>query len=112
MQTEQDRSLHYRLNDQGEPEPCTALEWALWFEKAERHVAEDWIGPAYVSTVFLGLDHSFSGTDAPVLWESMIFWPGHSLDQEQRRYHSRALALAGHAELCARVWAAQEPTDV
>lgn len=54
-----------------------------------------------VSTIFLGLDHSFSDDGPPVLFESMIF--GGPLSGEQRRYTSRADALAGHADLCAWV---------
>jgi len=54
-----------------------------------------------VSTVFLGLDHRFTADGPPVLWESMIFGGPHS--GEQRRYTSKADALAGHADLCALV---------
>lgn len=52
-----------------------------------------------VSTVFLGLDHNFSGLEnpldyRPVLWETMIF--GGPNDQEMWRYCSREEALKGH----------------
>lgn len=57
-------------------------KWAAWIEKAERHVGDTMIGDSRVSTVFLGLDHSF-GNGSPVLWETMIF--GGPLDQEQER---------------------------
>ena len=88
----------YVLNDAGEPvrEP-DLLKAARWFEAAERHVADDAVGDTRVSTVFLGLDHSFSRGGPPVLWESMIF--GGPLDGTQLRYHTRAEALAGHASL-------------
>lgn len=33
------------------------LEWARWFETADRVVKQEKIGPYFVSTVFLGLAH-------------------------------------------------------
>src|SRR5258708_26973452 len=52
------------------------MEWAQWFERdSHRRVAEDTIDGYYVSTVFLGLDHSFSGT-LPLVFETMIFAEG------------------------------------
>ena len=78
------------------------LAWARWFETAERHLALDDLGArGKVSTVFLGLDHSFELDGRPLLWESMVF--GGPLDQEQCRYHSRGEALAGHAALVAAI---------
>lgn len=53
-----------------------------------------------VSTVFLCHDHDFSGLGPPVLWETMIF--GGPLDQDTRRYTSRADAVQGHAEMVER----------
>lgn len=47
-----------------------------------------------VSTVFLGLDHSF-GDGPPVLWETMVFNGEH--DQDQWRYTSQEEAIAGHS---------------
>ena len=83
------------------PEP-NALAWAKWFEDSrnERQIAKDSIGAALVSTVFLGLDHSFGGA-TPILWETMIFGGPH--DGHQERYATRDEALAGHqkaVEMC------------
>lgn len=91
----------YILDAEGNPvaEP-DLMAWARWLETADRHVAKDAIGEVSISTVFLGLDHSF-GSGAPVLFESMVF--GGPLDQEQERYCTRDEALAGHAALLARV---------
>lgn len=48
-----------------------------------------------VSTVFLGLDHSFPRDDKrPLLWETMIFGGKHH--QYQERYYSFNDALDGH----------------
>ncbi len=98
----------YILDAHGEPVRCDDLAtWARWFETPRvRHVAEDLdegdpTKTIRVSTVFLALDHNFSGKGPPVLWETMVF--GGALDSEQRRYTSRAAALRGHQEMCERV---------
>jgi hypothetical protein len=71
------------------PEPCDDLiRWARWFEKADRHVAKTQVGPLRVSTVFLGVDHSF-GDGPPVLFETMIFGDGDPSDPSERaEWHS------------------------
>jgi hypothetical protein len=73
----------YILNEQGEPiiEP-DLMKWAQWFKTADRHVAKEILGDVRISTVFLGLDHSFTGGD-PILWETMVF--GGEFDGEQNR---------------------------
>lgn len=91
----------YILNERGEPEAVDdMLTWARWFENAQRRVAWTSIAPGVdVSTVFLGLDHSFGGGQA-VLWETLVF--GGPLDGEMDRYTSRAAAEAGHAAMVER----------
>ncbi len=91
----------YILDADGKPQCCDDLmAWARWFETANLHVAETHFGDVRVSTVFLGLDHSF-GSGPPLLFKSMVF--GGTLDGEQERYTSRADAEAGHTALCQRV---------
>ena len=51
----------------------------------------------HVSTVWLGLDHSYD-EGPPLIFETMAFCDG-PLDQEQRRYQTREQARAGHAEM-------------
>jgi hypothetical protein len=91
------------LDDAGEPVPTNDVEvWGRWFQvPANRIVAQnlDEHG-AGVSTVFLGLDHDFTGTGPPVLWETLVF--GGPLDGTMERYTSRADALAGHRAMCDR----------
>jgi len=93
--------LHYKLDTDGQPVACDLLEWATWFEGAgaSRIVAQDMVGDVQVSTVFLALDHDWSGAGPPVLWETMIFGGRHS--DYQRRYSSREAAVAGHVEALA-----------
>ena len=50
-----------------------------------------------VSTVFLGMDHSFDG-GTPVLFETMIF--GGEYDQFQERYCTWDEAEEGHKVAC------------
>ena len=49
------------------------LKWGIWFETANRIVAQTKIGQVKVSTVFLGMDHNFCGNGLPILFETMIF---------------------------------------
>lgn len=84
----------YILNENGDAVPCDSLRaWGQWFESADRVLAKDESHGVRVSTVFLGLDHSF-GDEVPILWETMIF--GGPLDQYQERHSSKSAALEGH----------------
>jgi len=52
------------------------LVWALWFEthSAERIIKQETVGQWWVSTVFLGLDHSMSRDGVkPLIFETMVF---------------------------------------
>lgn len=95
--------LKYILDENNEPVPCEDLfVFASWFEDVEnRIVAKDKVDDVEVSTVFLGIDHDFSGQGPPVLWETMIF--GGRYNESQGRYCSHADALKGHAAALAAV---------
>lgn len=94
--------MKYILDANWRPVPERDLfKWAEWFESANRTVARNTIGDAVISTVFLGLDHCYSG-GAPILWETMVF--GGKLDQEQDRCSgTREQAEAMHAKMLERV---------
>jgi hypothetical protein len=72
-----------------------------------KRVAETQIGPYWVSTVWLGLDHQF-GQGPPLLFETMVFAvdrddPGLETlgpDLDCQRYSTEAEALAGHEDMC------------
>ena len=84
----------YTLNASGEIVPCDDLfEWARWFETADRTIALTQLDGMRVSTVFLGLDHSF-GSGEPLLFETLIFGGPH--DGEGKRYATREQAMVGH----------------
>lgn len=86
----------YILNAEGEPEESHDVRvWAKWFGNNDnrRLAATELPGNVRVSTVFLGIDHSWE-SGPPVLWETMIFGGPHN--DYQRRYSSRAAAVVGH----------------
>jgi len=97
--TDNDMNTKFDINDKyildgHEVKPVDLMAWAKWFETAERHVAKTKINDdVHVSTVFLGLDHSF-GAGPPLLFETMIFGGEH--DQYIDRYETWEQAEAGH----------------
>ena len=95
-------SNKYILDSNRDPIPASLSEWADWFENAddERIVAKTTIGNSDVSTVFLGLDHSF-GSGPPLIYETLVF--GGKLADEMNRYTTREQAEQGHREMCERV---------
>lgn len=77
---------------------ANVLEWGMWLDHAERQIRNTELPDgSRVSTVFLGLDHGFSGTGAPILFETKIFGVKH-LEDYQRRYCTEEEAIAGHEE--------------
>jgi hypothetical protein len=84
--------------------PAEMLEWAEWFEQENatipfreggRLVARFEAEGLTVSTVFLGMNHSFGGRDV-LVFETMVFGGPHN--DYMRRYGTLAEAEAGHAE--------------
>lgn len=92
----------YILDDDGNPvkEP-NLITWARWFEENQdkKRVAQDTVGPARVSPVFLGLDHRW-GEGPPLIFETMVFGGNH--DEDGDRYSTKAEALEGHARFVER----------
>lgn len=81
--------------------------WAAWFESSgtQRIVARDRCGEYEISTIFLGLNHSFSESSTPVLWETMVFrgqvWvelAGRSKDLPREIDKTRCSGTWEHAE--------------
>jgi hypothetical protein len=91
-------SAWYILDNNNNPVAKPTLEATQWLDDNDhrRTLKRDEIGDILVSTVFLGLDHSFPWNEdkTPVLWETMIFGGEH--DQYQERYTSHKDALEGH----------------
>lgn len=100
---------YYILNaDHSVRRPAGLREWADAFNAVgTRRVARDRIGDAEVSTVFLGIDHSF-GQGPPLIFETMIFGGQH--DQDQWRYSTWDEAVAGHQAAVELVRSDETPT--
>jgi hypothetical protein len=82
-------------------EETTPLFGSLAGNDARRVARDEEPGVGVVSTVFLAMDHNWNPDPnaAPILYESMFF-PAEGDEEYQRRYYTRAEALAGHAEMC------------
>lgn len=76
------------------------IEWASWFQNNDRVVKQQELkNGLYVSTVFLGLDHSF-GEGPPLLFETMVFpKKGDFTDMDTERYSTYEEAEKGHKKM-------------
>jgi hypothetical protein len=94
--------------DGHKPVRCTnLLEWAKWMETAPRRVSQTFVHGSNISTVFLGLDHSYMRAgDPPILFETLVF--GGPLDGAQDRYSSWEEAEKGHVHMVERVRSSHE----
>ena len=76
------------------------LKWGKWFEASFQNecriVAKTKVGRKRVSTVFLGLDHSFMGKGELLLFETMIFTP-------TKAKHLLKMGIKEKGELYARI---------
>jgi len=89
---------YYKLNGKVAVICHSLMEWADWFETADRQVAQEDIAGIWVSTIFLGLDHNFLGKGDPLLFETMVVLPDGGIGK-MRRYFTWAEAEKGHEEV-------------
>lgn len=69
--------MYYVLNRKREPVPENSIiKWGRSFNKNRRVALTELPNGGTVSTVFLGLDHRFSGDGPPLLFETMVFTGG------------------------------------
>ena len=102
--------VHFILKDGVPVDEPDVLKWAAWFEKADRRVAFTPLLGYEVSTVFLGLNHSW-GDGPPLLFETMVFKS--EVDSDGRRdtadefdmdrYATLEEAMQGHDRIVAQV---------
>lgn len=88
----------------------TGAEWAKLFQDtAKRIVAQQCLkNGIYVSTVWLGLNHNFSGRGRPLIYETMVFpKEGDGNEMDYQRYFSRRQAEIGHKKMIAK-WEAKK----
>lgn len=100
--------MHYILDKDKQVVETDLKGWAEWFESNQRAriVKQHRSDTIHVSTVFLGLDHNFSGTGPPILFETMIFEDPEHPGRESycERYTSYIDALRGHYAACRMKW--------
>lgn len=85
--------------------PCFDYRaWAVWFATADRVVRQTKVGPLLISTVFLGLDHNWTGGD-PQLFETMIF-DGADKGTVEARTHTWGEAEQAHEAAVDKILAA------
>ncbi|MFZ1529012.1 MAG: hypothetical protein WAT19_09695 [Ferruginibacter sp.] len=97
---------NYILDENDCPRFVTMEEYRNWHDNIPEEVqtgigftlARDEEGDKCVSTVYLGMDHSF-GSGPPILWETMIFCDGEN-DQACERSRNRKEALQTHKLFC------------
>jgi hypothetical protein len=92
----------YILDESGNPVPeRNLITWAKWYEDSmeQRQVAETYLPlwRAYVSTVFLAIDHQL-GSGPPLLWETMVFEGMEGIDID-RCSGNREQAEAMHVKM-------------
>jgi len=94
-----------------QPVPADLETWGRWFENFDnRRVALDVLPRGIqVSTVFLGLDHSWLEDSPPLVFETMIFGGDH--DQYQARYSTWDEAVSGHQQAVVLAGSAREGGD-
>jgi hypothetical protein len=86
--------FHYILKDKIPVQEPNLLKWSEWMSGNDRHVDKTVIGKVLVSTVFVGLNRSFNGSEPTLLFETMVFGGDH--DGFMERYHTWEQAQIGH----------------
>ena len=87
--------------------PLQLMEWARLMEDEEyKRVGSESRGDVLVSTVWLGLDHSF-GQGPPIIFETLIFGGEH--DEYTKRYSTEDQAREGHDRIVAKLRAGKKP---
>jgi hypothetical protein len=100
------RPLYYVLEGHEVRPVEDVLTWGEWMRTAERRVEYTTLpSGTEVSTVFIGLDHSFR-EGPPVLFETLVF--GGPCDGEMSRYATWQEATIGHAVMVAAVEATEQ----
>jgi hypothetical protein len=90
---------HFKLDENRQLVPCESLEEAAEvFENTDRQVALTMLsGDAYVSTVFLCVDHGWLPNEPPVVFETAVVRDGEF--DIVMRYSTWEQAEAGHRDI-------------
>lgn len=82
----------------------TLEEWCELHVSELRRVALDEVGVLQISTVWLGLDHSFGlGDGPPLIFETMVFQLESHESLYCYRYTTEMQAFRGHADVLAYI---------
>jgi hypothetical protein len=73
------------------------VKWGEFFGSDRRLVNQHELGESFVSTVFLGIDHNFSGVGPPLLFETLV--QGGPMNDHMERYSTWDEAVAGHCSV-------------
>lgn len=93
------RGMHYDK----EGREITLREWGKLHQHVEYlRIADEHIGPYWVSTVWIGLNHCWNPDLPPLIFESMVFKGDYS-DLDCIRYSTLEQALEGHARMVEEV---------
>jgi hypothetical protein len=85
-----------------ESEPIGLGDWMVLIEDRDYAIVKKTtIGEVEISTVWLGIDHSFGLSPNILIFETMVF--GGPCNQEQDRYSTLEEALKGHEHYVAKV---------
>lgn len=99
------RITHYILIDRRVVECEDLMQWAKWMDLSRRdesfRVKQDFVADAWVSTVFLGLDHDFhfESKGPPIVFETLVSMLGRddmSYSEVMQRYCTFEQAERGH----------------
>lgn len=98
MDNSQIRWTYYKLVGK-ETFPCMAVEATIGKNNT---IARTDIGPCWVSTVFLCINHNF-GLGEPLLFETMVFPNDSMIEEYVERYSTYDEAMKGHERICKMV---------
>jgi len=99
------KNMYYKLVGKKVVPVKDVLEWGRWFENRAQRIVKQELLPNgyYVSTVFLGIDHSFSmfRNTPPVVFETMVFDEASfnkygGIEEDMDRYTTYKQAELGH----------------
>ena len=101
----------YILDKDNEPKAASTEDYLRWCQEfpTRKIIGKTTINDQNVSTVFLGLDHSYGGGSL-VLWETMIF--GGEYDQNQWRHTSQREARESHERIVKNLVNSISPCEV
>lgn len=97
------------------PEP-NVQKWREFMSNKDSRVVDrtDLLWGGWVSTVFLGLDHTLGfeaqNTERPIVYETMVFADMQMQDMDMDRYCTREEAKAGHERMVQK-WQTNPPIE-